>query len=333
MQLEDKRNSKTINESITITNVIEASYLDLMSNRSGPPDIVKGEQVLLFQYSDTDEYYWFPLGRDDDLRRLEHYRISVSDDQKTVKILDKNNTYYIELDTLHDKAITIATSKSDGEKYKYHFKIDANNNTVTLQDDIGNEIWLESDIPRIMLKNSSDTIVDLNDKDILFGAPRDIVIKADRQILINTPNITHEIDEVFYIDAEKGVGIKTTNSVIESPTIGLNGEVKIPNTLISGVSQATTRSIGPVGAPYPLPTTELSSGSGNGPSTTPDEGNGGEGNRTLLAWEQLSQAMELLVATIKGIDGHDTVSVPGTIDGVMPLVQQSIMPKSKGDPL
>jgi hypothetical protein len=78
---------------------------------------------------------------------------------------------------------------------------------------------------------------------------------------------------------------------------------------------------------------ELSNGSGNPSNSVPDKGNGGANNRTLLAWEQLSQAIQLLVDTIKGIDGQDRVSVPGIINGVMPLVEQSIMPNSKGDPL
>jgi hypothetical protein len=329
----DRRNGKNINDSVKVTNVIEASYFDFMTNRSGPPDIVKDEQVLLFQYADTDEYYWYPAGRDDNLRKTEHWRICVANDQRTVKILDKDNTYYIELDTLYDKAITVATSKSDGEKYKYHFKIDAKNNTATLQDDIGNEIWLESDVPRIMLKNSSDSIVDLNDKDILLAAPRDLVIKAGRQILVNAPNMSQILEEVLYQEAGEGISNITKNFVAEALTIGLNGDVKIPGTLISSISQAMARSIGPVGTPYVPATVELSNGSGNPSNSVPDKGNGGANNRTLLAWEQLSQAIQLLVDTIKGIDGQDRVSVPGIINGVMPLVEQSIMPNSKGDPL
>lgn len=39
------------------SNVIEAEWYNLVTNRMYPPDVVKGEQVFVFSYGDTDKYY------------------------------------------------------------------------------------------------------------------------------------------------------------------------------------------------------------------------------------------------------------------------------------
>lgn len=330
--LTDKKTGNPINDSVTVTNVLTTRYLDLMTNRTGPPDIVKEEQVMVFHYADTDEYYWFPLGRDDNLRLPEHIRIAASDDRARVKVLDKDNTYYIEIDTKHDKTITIRTSDSDGEKYRYLIQTDSKNNTVTIQDNDDNEIWIESDTPRILLKNRDKTFVDLDKTNLYMMAPQDIVLKADRQMLINTPNLTCNIDEITRINTT-GFGVQAKDTaVMEASTIGLNGAAKVTGPVITGPAQAPTRSIGPVGPPYPLPETDLASGGGESSNATPDDGNGGAGNRTMLAWEQLHAAIVKIVETFQGINGQDKVSLPGSVSEIIPLSLRSKMPRSKGDP-
>ena len=85
----------------TLTNVQTAIYMDLFSNRAYPPDVVKGEQVAIFKYANSDTLYWFSLGRDDNLRKLEKFRLQVSNTPtSTGKELTDDNTYFLEISTI-----------------------------------------------------------------------------------------------------------------------------------------------------------------------------------------------------------------------------------------
>jgi len=200
------------------SNMIVATYIDLFSNRSDPPDVRQGEQVLIVQYRDTDVYYWFSFGRDDNLRRLEHFKIAVSDDTTIQKELNEDNTYFLEMDTLHKKSVRIRTSNSDGEEYRYLIQIDSIANTVTVNDDSGNEIFLDSNVPRIKIANRSNAFVDVNNVDVILGAPRDIIINAGRQLLITAPSMTTAIDGTIAttFNTKVDAGIHKTTHVATS---------------------------------------------------------------------------------------------------------------------
>jgi hypothetical protein len=172
----------------TSTNTITAEWFSLETNRVFPPDIRKGEQVFVFKLRDNDLYYWFSMGRDDNLRRLELHRIAISDDIACQKELDETNTYYFELDTLYGKRIRLVTNKSDGEDFKYEITIDAKNDFIVLKDDIGNEILLHSPVPRIRCINASGSYVDIVDVDINCFAPNDITLTAGNDIKFTAGN-------------------------------------------------------------------------------------------------------------------------------------------------
>lgn len=113
------------------------------SNRSTPPDVVKGETVLIFRYADDDSYYWTTIFNEPSIRRLEHVRYSYGDLASGLKPWDGSSSYYLEIST-RDKHIVLHTSKSDGEPYGYDFILDTHNGTFTFKDDIGDSIYLDS---------------------------------------------------------------------------------------------------------------------------------------------------------------------------------------------
>ena len=172
---------------VKTSNYVTATYMGLESNRTFPPDIYQGEQVVVFNYGDSDKYYWYSSGRDDNMRRVERLRFHVADLQQTVKELNEDNTYFIEFDTLHNKRILIQTAKTDGEKYRYLLQFDAKENTIRICDDGDNEILVESDTPRVFLRNRDGTYIDANKRNLILFAPEDIVFKAGRQIIEDTP--------------------------------------------------------------------------------------------------------------------------------------------------
>lgn len=145
-----------------------------------PPAIRKGEQVTVFSIGDSDMWYWSCDGRDENMRRLDTKRISVSGNLDNNSENTDDNTYFLEIDTLRSKHIKLSTSQADGEKFRYMLLLDAGNNFITLTDDKSNTITIESgDAPRITLKNSKNTFVVLDDESITLACKRDINIKSE----------------------------------------------------------------------------------------------------------------------------------------------------------
>lgn len=224
-ELEDVLNEGTINGSVKTTNCITAEWLGI-TNRAFPPDVVKGEQVMVLRYADSDIFYWESLGRDDNLRRGELHRISISDDMRVVKDLDDDNTYFIELDTRTAKRIRIKTSDSDGENYRYEFMINAGEDYATLNDNIGNRIELHSAIPNIILHNSEGTWTELNKKDINSYAPQHIMMRAVDKIQLNATTINLYASDTVHATATDvkveatGIDLKASASIdMEAPAV------------------------------------------------------------------------------------------------------------------
>lgn len=176
-------NGSVSKDEVSVKNYIEAVYFGLHTNRELPPDVRKGEQVLLLRIQNTDTYFWISLGRDDNLRRGERWKVRVSDDMKFQKDLDDDNTYWMELDTLLNKHIWLQTSDSDGEKYIYTIKIDAVKNTVLICDNARNEWLLESDKNRILSRNGDGSFVDIYGPDVHVHAVRQLMWSAYELII------------------------------------------------------------------------------------------------------------------------------------------------------
>lgn len=147
---------------MSTSNTIAATWFPFGSNRLHPPNIRRGERVLLWQYGDTDKYYWSSTGFDDNVRRLETivFRASNSIDEAD-KVITPDNSYWMEMSTQH-KHITLSTSKNNGEAFKYTIQIDTAGSKVTLCDDANNFIELNSPEKRITLNNTDGTHIVLD---------------------------------------------------------------------------------------------------------------------------------------------------------------------------
>lgn len=161
--------------SVEASNAVEATWLSANTNRRTPPDLRRGERVLLWQYGDADKFYWTSLGLDDHLRKLETviFAVSATTDEEDTS-LRTDNTYSLEIST-HTKQITLRTSKADGEPFEYIFQFNTKEGCVTLTDDDGNYLEMDSAEGRITLQNSSGTNLVLDKKDIRFKAVRDLI--------------------------------------------------------------------------------------------------------------------------------------------------------------
>ena len=324
----DDLSGEEVVEEVATTNHITAEWFSMDTNRVFPPDVRRGEQVMVIKYSDEDLYYWMSSGRDDRLRRLELHRIAVSNDSSVDKELDDTNTYFIEMDTLFTKRIRIVTSQSDGEDYKYEVVIDAKNNFMSMSDDTGNEVILESDIPRVKMKNNKGTLLDLNNDDAIIIAPRDIVIKANRQVVIKATNITNDASEAIKCKAQN-IGTESNHLDLDASTVGISGTLKVMTNILTMLVTATSYNNGSPGSPYPSVNTTVSSGTGTTVAPPlPDAS--GTGGRHCSAKEQVLSMAELIKSMFDRIHGHEGIDLSGR-ENIPVLASASLMSNNKGD--
>lgn len=171
-------NGNSFTAKINTSNTIAAEWFPFTTNRVHPPNIRRGERVLIWQYADTDKYYWTATGFDENVRRLETIvlRASNSTDEAD-KTITPENSYWCEMSTQHQH-ITISTSKNNGEAHKYTFQIDTKNSRVTVCDDANNFIEIHSPEKKITLSNADGTNVVLDKKNLTLHADETIDISC-----------------------------------------------------------------------------------------------------------------------------------------------------------
>lgn len=270
-------NGGQINSTVTTKTTITAYYYGNNTNRTFPPDVVKGEQVRIIRFSNSDKYYWESMGRDDGLRKTETLRFEVKDRQNFNDPSDDSHTYSIELDSKRAGHVRILTSKGNGEPYAYTLLFDTKNGKVQLSDDIGNAFTIDSANSKVIVRNSKSAFLMLNGLDAIFAAPRDVTIKAGRQMLIDSGLLTINSTSGSGIVAinSKSIAMNATGSITsKAPAIGLSGAVQAP-TLVAAAVQASAITQGAPAAPYQPASINLGAGTGNSPINTPNAPSGG----------------------------------------------------------
>ena len=230
------------NIKITAGVSILASWIPYGSNRTTAPDVRRGERVNIWQYADSDKYYWQEMGLDDNLRTRETvvYAYSNVPEDGTDRKLTFDDCYTFEWCT-HTKHITMRTSDTDGEKFIYTFQINAADSNVTIQDNGGNFIQLDSENTVINLLNADATQMILTKTNIYVHAKDNIVytcdnfeLTADSSITFNTKaweatatdSITFNT-KAWEATATASIAINTATLDITSPASTISGTLAV----------------------------------------------------------------------------------------------------------
>lgn len=202
---------------------VEAEWLPMRgSNRRTPPDVRRGERVILWKYADVETLYWTSLGLDDHLRKLETaiYTFSGTADED-VDSLAPENCYSVEIST-HTGQITLRTSKANDEFCVYALQINTKSGRVLLIDDIGNEFEFDSKNTLISFTNADKTTWQLDKQKIYGYAPDSITLKADQSILMQTQD--YKIETQTYTLQSDTNEIKSSSTSVEG-TVDFKGKV------------------------------------------------------------------------------------------------------------
>lgn len=179
-------NGRTYTSNVKTKITIKAQWLPMgNSNRITSPDVRRGELVMIYQFGDSDKYYWTTLKQDNNLRKLETVIYAFSGTTNESETLNADNSYYLEIST-HTKLVTFHTSKSNGEPYSYTVQINTGSGNILVTDDIGNIIELNSKEDRVYMKNSSGSTIDIT-KDKIFGSADSLIELKTKKFLVNAP--------------------------------------------------------------------------------------------------------------------------------------------------
>jgi len=314
----------------TTTNTITASFIG-ESNLKYPPTVRKGEQVVLYQFGDSDLYYWRSMGRDPELRMRDVWRVEVSNKTARNAPLTDDNTYYLELNT-KTSSVTLKTSNTQGEKARYLVNIDGKAGQLSITDNLNNSLFIDSTAPQVRLANGNGSMLDLFKKSVFVVGPEDVVVKAGRQVVLDSPVVTQRSTSgggVCRFEV-KSMAIAASNGItMEAPTIGFNGQVLASGSIMAnGLILAPTFAVGSPGGTYPAATTNIVNGTGASPAPAPNATVPDPGSRHSAAVEDLIA----LATHIKGLfdEVNGVISVPVDTSGIIPLATAAKMDQNKG---
>lgn len=196
--------------------------------RQTPPDVVNGETVKVYRFRDSEVYFWSTMFREVKLRRLEHVAYAFSNLEKGRNAFGLDSSYGNIFST-RDKYIKIWTSTSNGEKYKYEFKIDTERSLYYMVDNIKNGFGFESEQTRVWMQNASKTIIELV-KEVINGNAGDrITWTAGRVFEVKSPLSTFSKDVVIDGNLTVKGNVSIGGSISAGGSIRAGGTITAPD--------------------------------------------------------------------------------------------------------
>lgn len=200
---------------IDTTATIRAKWLPLtQTNRITPPDVRRGEQVLIYKFGDVDEYWWCDMMQYKHIRRLETAIWSFSDNREENVEDTPESTYWFEVST-HKKVVHLHTSKSDEEPFVYDIQINTKDGRIVIQDDDHNYIFLDSAERFIKLHNKDDTYIEMNKRVINIFSHDEINMTTDKYCLnaktsidVKTERYNEKCDK-YTLEAKESINTET----------------------------------------------------------------------------------------------------------------------------
>ncbi|RLF08145.1 MAG: hypothetical protein DRJ64_01655 [Thermoprotei archaeon] len=192
-------------------------------NRYMPPNVCKGEKVIIYRYSNNDMYFWDTLGYELNLRKEDHV-VDVYSDKPTIdedNVMngvdeDLEDTYYI-IKSPRDKLIKIHTTDKYDELTTYDITLNTRDGFLEIIDGKGNFIKLDSDVEDLITNLNHDVITTIgNDKTLDIGNDRTTNIEHDDTTTIGN-NETSSIGN----DRATDIGNNDDETIGDTKTITL----------------------------------------------------------------------------------------------------------------
>lgn len=130
-------------------------------NRMTPPFVRRGEQVILFQFGDTDEYFWDEYDTNIGGRKLDgcDWAFSAHRDENQTELTPENSyTFGV---SAHDGRVGFQTTDQNGEVTKYTTNFDTKNGVIDIKDSAGNGYMMNTKDNHIKVYNGAGSFFEV----------------------------------------------------------------------------------------------------------------------------------------------------------------------------
>ena len=133
-----------IKSTATAGATLQATWLESTdSQRRTAPDVVRNEQVYIYQYKDVDQYFWRSVKFDPKKRRLEHIVYELGNKTKPLEDLGEPGAHRLTLSS-RDGYFELKTSVTNGEPVEFTIRLDLSKGVVSYHDSKGQSHVLDS---------------------------------------------------------------------------------------------------------------------------------------------------------------------------------------------
>lgn len=157
-------NDENYKNNVETTASIKAKWLSFVdTNRMSSPDVRRGEEVVIWRFGDSDQYWWTTLQQDKKLRRLETVIYGFSNLREENTEMKHDNMYWIEIST-HRKVIRLHTSKNDEEPFAWDIQLDTKKGTFTIDDNDGGYFFYDASKRHFKMHNKDQSYFEIDKK-------------------------------------------------------------------------------------------------------------------------------------------------------------------------
>ena len=225
-------NDNTKPETIVIKpeHTIRAKWLSFgQYNRITSPDVRKGEQVLLYRFSNSDLWFWTTMLNKHEYR-TEEVVIYAWSDKKQMKEDNEliDDMYYLEVNT-KDKFIKLHTTDKNGEYTTYDFILDTKNGNFKFIDGKNNYIELDSPTDTVTINTNNE--LDLNITNTVNVNTTDTNINSSNSINTTTTTESKQVNDSYSLNVSNNVsvtsGSNTSISAGGNASLSASGSVSV----------------------------------------------------------------------------------------------------------
>jgi hypothetical protein len=246
----DSAGNAYADKAVTST-TIKATWMGLgESNRRTAPNVVSGEEILIYTYEQTGVYYWTCRHSNNNRRRLETVVMAWSGSSASgEKAMNDDDSYMLEVST-HKKRVLFTNSRANGELSKFNIASDPGVGKFTVADDHDNEVTMDSLENRVTLITGNDCEVTLKgtNLDITVPGNETHTIQGNLNITVNG-NALVNVKGNATVTVAGSVDYTAASMAFKAANFTYTGIFEIQGTL--NVTGATTLN----GASSPLPIT------------------------------------------------------------------------------
>lgn len=172
------------------TKLIKSRWFPLSDpNRVTPPDVCKGEKLLIFDFAGVDDYLWTTFQSTPSYRKLEKAVWMFSDNPSMESKNTMEDAYTFMIDT-YDRQVHFHTATANGEYTTWDMQWDTYLGQFTLIDGKKNEIQIQSFIDRlnVSIRDDADILIDddttyYNGHDYTFHNGNNITVKNGLKVV------------------------------------------------------------------------------------------------------------------------------------------------------